>query len=188
MAEGQDSKREEEAGTKLKRNLGLFDGISIIVGIIVGSGIFVSPKGVLFYSGSPGLALVVWAMSGLLSLVGALCYAELGTMIPQSGGDYAYILAAFGPLPAFLYLWSALVVIMPAGNAITALTFSNYVLEPFYQECSPPDSAIRLLAAVIICLLTAVNCRAVKLATKVQDVFSVTKVFALLVIIIAGLV
>jgi len=178
----------EGNNTKLKRNLGLFDGVSIIVGIIVGSGIFVSPKGVLLYSGSPGLALVVWALSGLLSLIGALCYAELGTMIPQSGGDYAYIRMAFGPLPAFLYLWSALIVIMPAGNAITALTFANYVLEPFYAECSPPDSAVRLLAATLICLLTAVNCQNVKWATRVQDVFSITKVFALVVIIIAGLV
>lgn len=174
--------------TKLKRNLGLFDGVSIIVGIIVGSGIFVSPKGVLLYSGSIGLALIVWILSGLLSLIGALCYAELGTMIPQSGGDYAYILTTFGPLPAFLYLWSALIIIMPAGNAITALTFSNYVLEPFYPECDPPDSAVRLLAAIIICLLTAVNCHNVKWTTRIQDVFSVTKILALVVIILAGFI
>jgi len=179
---------QDQTNAKLKRNLGLFDGVSIIVGIIVGSGIFVSPKGVLLYAGSPGLALIVWALSGLLSLIGALCYAELGTMIPLSGGDYAYILSAFGPLPAFLYLWSALIIIMPAGNAITALTFSNYVLEPFYPECSPPDSAIKLLAATLICLLTAINCQNVKWATRVQDAFSVTKVFALIVVIIAGLV
>jgi len=176
----------EESGTKLKRELGLMDGVSIIIGIIIGSGIFVSPKGVLQYSGSIGLSLVIWIVSGLLSLVGALCYAELGTMIPKSGGDYAYILDAFGPLPSFLYLWSALMVIMPAGNAITALTFANYVLEPFYPECDPPTDAVRIIAALLICLLTAVNCQNVKMAAKVQEVFSIIKVLALVLIIIAG--
>ena len=124
----------------------------MIVGIIVGSGIFVSPKGVLLHAGSVAASLAVWVASGLMCLVGALCYAELGlangiyfflkkifeqkdlsfvpgSMIPKSGGDYAYIGEAFGPLPAFLYLWSALLVIMPAGNAITALTFGYYLLQ-----------------------------------------------------------
>ena len=90
-------------------------------------------------------------VSGLLSFIGALCYAELGTMIPKSGGDYAYIKFAFGPLLSFLYLWAALLVIMPAGNAIIALTFANYILEPFYPECDQPEDAVRLIAAALIC-------------------------------------
>ena len=72
-------------------------------------------------------------------------------MIPKSGGDYAYILEAFGPLPGFLYLWAALLVIMPAGNAITALTFANYILQPFWPECDPPLNAVRLIAAAVVC-------------------------------------
>ena len=145
-------KSEAEAEkTKLKRELSLVDGASIIIGIIVGSGIFVSPKGVLQYSGSVGLSCLIWLLSGLLSFIGALCYAELGTMIPKSGGDYAYIKFAFGPLLSFLYLWAALLVIMPAGNAIIALTFANYILEPFYPECDPPEDAVRLIAASLIC-------------------------------------
>ncbi len=74
-----------------------------------------------------------------------------GTMIPKSGGDYAYISEAFGPLAGFLYLWMALIVIMPAGNAIIALTFANYILQPFYPECDPPIDATRLIAACVIC-------------------------------------
>lgn len=75
----------------------------------------------------------------------------LGTMIPRSGGDYAYIGVAFGPLPAFLYLWVALLILVPTGNAITALTFAQYLLQPFWPTCDAPLEAVRLFAAVITC-------------------------------------
>ena len=98
---------------------------------------FLAAQGVLINAGSIGLSLLIWIFSGMLSMVGALCYAELGTLIPKSGGDYAYIGEAFGPHPAFLYLWSALLMIMPAGNAIISLTFANNILQPFYPQCEP---------------------------------------------------
>ncbi|KAH0563946.1 large neutral amino acids transporter small subunit 1 [Cotesia glomerata] len=176
----------KEQSVKLKKELGLLDGVSIIVGVIVGAGIFVSPHGVLDKSGSIGFSLIIWIFSGLLCLVGALCYAELGTMIPKSGGDYAYISDAFGPLPAFLYLWVALFILVPTGNAITALTFAIYILKPFWPDCEPNYEAVRLLAAVVTCLLTAINCYNVKWATRIQDIFTGTKIFALIVIIGAG--
>ncbi|XP_018330818.1 Y+L amino acid transporter 2 [Agrilus planipennis] len=174
-------------GVKMKKELGIIDGVAIIVGVIIGSGIFVSPKGVLRYSGSTGQALIVWIMSGLLSMIGALCYAELGTMIPKSGGDYAYILEAFGPLPAFLYLWVALFILVPTGNAITAITFAQYILQPMWMGCEPPYEAVRLLAAVATCLLTAINCCNVRWVTRVQDVFTATKIMALALIVAIGL-
>lgn len=177
--ESKDAGAAEAGGFKLRKEIGLLDGVAIIVGCIVGAGIFVSPKGVLKSAGSVGLALIIWILSGLLSLVGALCYAELGkskqleeqvsnldlsptkndciffifagTMIPKSGGDYAYINEAFGPLPAFLYLWVALFVIIPTGNAITALTFAQYILQPLWPACNPPITAIRLIAAIMTC-------------------------------------
>lgn len=140
-----------DSNVELKKELGLFNGIAIIVGVIVGSGIFVSPRGVVEEAGSIGMALVVWGSCGVLSTIGALCYAELGTCIPKSGGDYAYLKEIYGPLFAFLYLWVALLIIMPCGNAIAALTFANYILQPLYPTCTPPENAVRLIAALVIC-------------------------------------
>ncbi|KAK7114759.1 Y+L amino acid transporter 2-like isoform X2 [Littorina saxatilis] len=174
---------------QLKKQLGLMNGVGIIVGIIVGSGIFVSPKGVLLEAGSVGLCLTVWALTGLICSVGAICYAELGTCILSSGADYGYILQAYGNLPAFLFLWVCLVVLVPTGNAITALTFANYVLQPVScKEEGPPQAAVTLLAALCITLLTFINCTNVKWATRVQDIFTCTKIVALVIIIITGLV
>ncbi|XP_050309562.1 large neutral amino acids transporter small subunit 1 [Anthonomus grandis grandis] len=184
--EKEESSSSSEGGFKMKKELTLIDGVAIIVGVIVGSGIFVSPKGVLNYSGSMGMALIVWVMSGILSMLGALCYAELGTMIPKSGGDYAYIMEAFGPLPAFLYLWVALFILVPTGNAITAMTFAQYIIQPFWGDCKAPVEAVRLLAAATICGLTLINCYNVKWVTRVTDTFTATKIFALLIIVAAG--
>lgn len=172
---------------RLKKQLGLLEGVAIILGIIFGSGIFVSPKGVIQEVGSVGLSLIIWVLCGLLSMIGALCYAELGTSIPRSGGDYAYIHEAFGSLPSFLYLWAANLIFVPTTNAIMALTFAQYVLQPFFPNCSTPDDGIRLIAAVTLCLLTFVNCYDVKETTKMQNIFMFAKIAALVIIIIAGL-
>jgi amino acid transporter len=134
----------------LKRTMTLFNGCAIIVGTIIGSGIFVSPKGVLKESGSVGLSLTIWLVCGGICLIGAHCFTELGTMIRRSGGMYVYIQEGFGDLAAFLYLWSALVIIFPAANAIVALTCAYYVLQPIFPDCEIPDSAVRLIAAIVI--------------------------------------
>lgn len=145
-----DNEGKSKSGIHLKKELGVLNGVAIIVGIIIGSGIFVSPRGVLNESGSIGLALLIWVMCGVLCMLGALCYAELGTSIPKSGGDYAYIYEAFGPVFSFLFLWVAMLIIMPTGNAIAALTFANYILEPFFPSCQPPANAVRLIAALVV--------------------------------------
>ena len=109
-------------------------------------------------------------------------------MNPKSGGDYAYINDAFGPLLAFLYLWVSLFILVPTANAITALTFAQYILQPLWPTlvCGLPSLATKLIAALTICILTFINCYNVKLVTRVQDVFTVMKILALLIIIIAG--
>uniref|UniRef100_A0A8C2R4B9 Solute carrier family 7 member 8 n=1 Tax=Capra hircus TaxID=9925 RepID=A0A8C2R4B9_CAPHI len=175
-------------GVALKKEIGLVSACAIIVGNIIGSGIFVSPKGVLENAGSVGLALIIWIVTGVITAVGALCYAELGVTIPKSGGDYSYVKDIFGGLAGFLRLWIAVLVIYPTNQAVIALTFSNYVLQPLFPTCFPPESGLRLLAALCLLLLTWVNCSSVRWATRVQDIFTAGKLLALGLIIIMGVV
>ncbi|KAK7114807.1 large neutral amino acids transporter small subunit 2-like [Littorina saxatilis] len=189
MVNGSTASADSSSGTvQLKRKIGLMNGVGIIVGSIIGSGIFVSPKGVLLQAGSVGLSILVWCGCGLISLVGALCYAELGCTITDSGGDYAYILKSFGPFFAFLQLWVNLIVIRPTAQAIVALTFAYYALQPIFPCDEVPDVAVRILAALCISILTFVNVVSVRAATRIQDVFTVAKLMALLIIIGTGIV
>ncbi|CAH8287863.1 unnamed protein product, partial [Schistosoma intercalatum] len=171
----------------LKKEVSVLQGVSIVVGVIIGSGIFVSPVGVLKHTKSVGLSFIMWTITGLFSALGAIVYAELGVTIPRSGGEYIYILQTFGPLLAFLSFWITFVVIGSASCAANALIFAQYILRPVYMDCVTPPIAIRTVAVLGLLLLCFVHCFSVKLATKVAVVFTACKVIALLIIIGFGL-
>lgn len=135
---------------RLKKEINLLYGCSIIIGNIVGSGIFITSKGVLENTGSPGLAIIVWILSGLISLIGAYCYTELGTLIQTSGGDYAYIKESYGRLLSFLYTFLMVFVTFPCLNAIFGITVAVYIVKMFFQDCDAPEFSIKLFSALTI--------------------------------------
>ena len=146
MAEGQ-----------LARRLGLFDATMIVMGGIVGSGIFMNPSVVARQVHTPFLILAAWAVGGAIALAGAFVYAELAALRPAVGGQYAYLREAFGPLVAFLYGWGLLLVIQSGGMAAVAVTFAHYANELVAIPIGPAGMATAVLLA-----LTIVNCLGVR--------------------------
>ncbi|KAK8379016.1 hypothetical protein O3P69_009636 [Scylla paramamosain] len=185
---GEDDGKDCVGKVGMRRELNLADSIFLLIGITSGSAIFISANGVLQYSGSVGLSLLVWALSGLISLVGAFVYTELATMIPSSGGAYSYVLAAYGRVAAFVYLWMSLFLEEANMLAIDALTFGTYVLQPFFPDSqTPPEIPVRLMAAVIILFLAWLNIRSVKASVVLQNVLMFPKFVILGAITIVGI-
>uniref|UniRef100_A0A8D0BPG6 Solute carrier family 7 member 13 n=1 Tax=Salvator merianae TaxID=96440 RepID=A0A8D0BPG6_SALMN len=173
---------------QLKRTIGYFEGVCFVVGTIVGAGIFVSPTGVLKYSLlNVGIALIIWTACGIVSLMGALCYAELGTALPFSGGEFSHIKRALGSPLAFVYIWTA-IFNKPASNAARALLFAEYATQPFYGECPAPELLKKCLALAVLWFLGILNGRSVKMGAWVQTVFTILKMMALSVIALGGIV
>ena len=150
LTDGQDGELDGEKRAKpvcLERSLGVPEAISFLVGTIIGSGIFATPKWVLLYVGSVGMSLVMWALCGMIALFSALCYCELGTLIPKSGAEYPYLLEAYGALPAFLYSWVFVLFSKPSGVMIL-LVFGAYVIEPFFPGCGSREDLMPLVKII----------------------------------------
>uniref|UniRef100_A0A914Z3D8 Amino acid permease n=1 Tax=Panagrolaimus superbus TaxID=310955 RepID=A0A914Z3D8_9BILA len=141
---------ETDEGTAMNRTVGLMSGVGIILGCIIGSGIFISPAGVQSEAGSLGMSLITWILAGIFVIFGSYCYIELGLLLRESGGDYSYIYYAFGSLASFLRLWVEAVVVRPGTEAIVALTFGTYVVAPFYNIESNGSAPVLIIAALMI--------------------------------------
>ncbi|HKP87607.1 MAG TPA: amino acid permease [Blastocatellia bacterium] len=169
----------------LARRIGLFDATMIVMGGIIGSGIFINPYVVARQLSSPLLVLGAWAAGGLIALAGAFIYAELSALRPQVGGQYAYIREAFHPMPAFLYGWALLLVTQTGGMAAVAVTFAKY----FAALTGLPgtDWMSAGIATVALALLTLINCLGVRAGSRVQSALMVMKIVVLVALVACGL-
>jgi len=169
---------------KLKRVLSLLDATMINAGGIIGSGIFMVPATVAMFTGSASLFFMVWIAGGIVSLFGALSVAELGAAMPRAGGQYVYLSEAYGPVWGYLYGWSAVAVINTASIAAVGVAFSEYLR--FFFPIT--DVSIKGIAVATIVLLTIINILDVKSGARFQNLFTISKLGAIFVIIILGLV
>jgi len=165
------------------RRLGLFSGTMSVIGGIIGAGIFLNPAIVAQRVGTPAATIGVWVGGGLVALIGAFIYGELGQRRPKVGGGYAYLREAFGPFPAFLYAWALLLIIAPGAIAAVAVTFGNYGAA--FVGVSP--EVARPAAVTAILLLTLVNCLGVNFGAVTQNIFTVLKLAAIAMVVVAGL-
>jgi APA family basic amino acid/polyamine antiporter len=188
--------------TEFKRGLGLFDSTMVVVGSMIGSGIFIVSAEMSRYVGSAGWLLVAWALTGALTIVGALSYGELAAMMPRAGGQYVYLREAFSPLIGFLYGWTLFLVIQTGTIAAVAVGFARYfgALVPWIADDNyliPPLhvstgyalslSTTQLVGVLMIALLTWTNTRGLDYGRIIQNVFTTAKTGALLGLIAVGL-
>ncbi|KAK9234863.1 amino acid permease-domain-containing protein [Lipomyces kononenkoae] len=186
-----------------QKRLGILNGLGLVIGVQIGSGIFSSPSQVDAEAGSPGASLLVWLIAGLLAWTGAASYAELGTAIPLNGGTVAYLHHIFGPLPAFLFAWTAITVLKPGSMAIIAIVFAEYIGRLIFSH-SAPDIATesistaenlysplwfnKIIAVAAILVVTIINAISTKLSTRTGDVFLFIKILSLVAITVIGLI
>ncbi|RKX39879.1 MAG: amino acid permease, partial [Verrucomicrobia bacterium] len=163
--------------------LSLFDSTCIIVGIIIGAGIYETTPVVAACMGGWIGVMAVWLAGGLLALCGALCYAELATTYPHQGGDYVYLGRAYGPWAGFLFGWSQLAIIRPGDIALMAFVFARYAATLY----APFPNIGTFYAALVVVVLTLVNMMGVRESKWTQNALTVVKVAGLLFVIVAGL-
>src|SRR6266566_2173855 len=168
--------------TNYARRLGLFSGTMAVVGGIIGGGIFRTPATVAERLHSPSLVLVAWVIGGIVALIGAFCFGELGQRRPRAGGGYVYLRETFGPLPAFLYGWTLVLVIATGAIAAVAVTFADYTL----ALVGLPSTYSVPLAVAAILFHTAINYIGVRPAAITQNIFTMLKLVALAILIVVG--
>ena len=166
---------------KLAARLGLFDATMVVMGGIIGSGIFINPYVVAKLVHTPALILGAWIAGGVLALIGAFVYAELADRMPEVGGQYAYLRDAYHPAVGFLYGWVELFVIGAGGTAAVAVTFAKY-----FRELTQTTLSETLIAVVSVALLIIINCFGVRAGSGVQSVFMVCRILGVALVVVCG--
>src|SRR6185312_17321498 len=163
------------------KRLGAFDATMIVMGGIIGAGIFVNPSVVARQVHTPALVLGAWVIGGVIALIGAFVYAELAVLRPRVGGQYAYLRDAYHPIVAFLYGWTLLLVVQTGGMAGAAIIFGRY-----FRELSGLAVPEQVVAAVTLGVLTLVNCLGIRSGSNVQSALMLTKLGAIALLIGVG--
>src|SRR5512144_352486 len=166
----------------LARRLGAFDATMIVMGGIIGSGIFINPHVVAQHVRTPATILAAWIAGGVIALLGAFVYAELAAIRPEAGGQYAYLRDAYHPAVAFLYGWALLLVIQTGGMAAVAVTFAKYFI-----DVTGMHAADWLIASIALALLTIINIFGVRSGSNTQTVLMLLKLAAILMLIGTGI-
>ncbi len=166
-----------------RQTLTLKDAVAITVGIVVGAGIFRTPSMVAANAGSETAVLLIWLAGGMVTLIGALCYAELATSYPHPGGDYHYLTRAYGKPLAFLYAWSRITVVQTGAVALLAFIFGDYAS----QLLSLGQHSTPIYAALLVTALTALNVAGVRQGSRTQNWLTTVEVLSLVLVIVAGL-
>ena len=185
-----DRSAQDRGNLEKHKTLSYLNGLSLVVGLIIGSGIFSSPSQVNSRAGSPAAALIVWTVAGVLAWTGAASYAELGGAIPLNGGSQVYLAKIFGELVGFLYTWCAVMVLKPGSLAIISIVFGEYtvraVIGADIENINPWINKGVAVAALL--LVTFVNCVSTKLAARISDLFMFMKFIALIAITTIGII
>lgn len=166
--------------TELKRDLGLFSCVLLVIGNIIGVGIFTTPGEIARGLPSGGWILIAWAVGGFMAMTGALTYAEMGTMFPKAGGNYVFLKEAYGPLVAFLYGWAYSLVTSPGTIALLAIGFAEYLGLPTGGWNS------KFFSIFVVFVLTVLNARDLKLGASVMDTITFSKVVAMVLLVVFG--
>jgi APA family basic amino acid/polyamine antiporter len=204
-----------EPAPAFQQKLGLFDATTLVAGTMIGSGIFIVSADIARDVGSSGWLLAVWVLTGVITVMGALSYAELAAMMPHAGGQYVFLREAYSPLWGFLYGWTVFLIIQTGSIAAVAVAFAkflgvlvpqlgtDYILfrfdhadfaltlpwmsDPFFKREEFAISSGQLVAVGVVAFLTLLNCRGIQEGKTVQNVFTVAKTLALVALIVAGL-
>lgn len=174
---------ESQGDAQPKRTLTVFDACTMIVGLIVGAGVFGTPSIVAGAMNDEMMVIAVWVAGGVFSIIGALCYAELATAFPSAGGEYHFIQRAYGRSLAFLYGWARMTVIVAGSIAVFAYLFGDYLS----RVVNLGEYSSAIWAALVVFVLTSINYRGISEGKVTQNIFTVLEVGGLLIIIVAGL-
>jgi amino acid transporter len=176
-------KTENDDGISIQENtnlktLSIYDAISMLVGMMIGSGIFSSVGPVVQYSGSIGASLLVWLLAGILSLFGSMVYAELGTLIPESGGEQVYLNVVYGPMMSYIFSVFACIVGKPCALAIIVVTFSEYtctlITTSYASKCS---TFISILVVIVLSMINIITGRGSRIVQRICTVLKTISIF-----------